>query len=151
MAYFELIDQRLPLNEATNVSVNTTIRARFSAGYTGEGGAPDMDVLTGFASLSIDGNTSWDNLPVLGSSSVPPVCLTPALTLLPGTVYTWTAQAYMYINQPGHGDPFNTTVISSAFTFTTAGDPPPNKPTNPTPADIGTGIVLLPTLSWEAG
>ncbi len=27
----------------------------------------------------------------------------------------------------------------------------PTKPTNPTPTDIGTGIVLLPTLSWEAG
>ena len=27
----------------------------------------------------------------------------------------------------------------------------PEKATNPTPTDIGTGIVLLPTLSWEAG
>ena len=111
-----------------------------------------MDVLSGFASLSANGNTSWINLPVLGSSAVPPKCATPALTLLPGTVYTWTAQAYMYINQPGHGVPFNTTVISSEYTFTTAGDPPaPNKPTTPTPTDTDTGIVLLPTLSWEAG
>ena len=27
----------------------------------------------------------------------------------------------------------------------------PNKPTNPTPTDTDTGIVLLPTLSWQAG
>ena len=151
MAYFELVDQRLPLNGATGISVNTIVRARFSAGYTGEGTTVDMDVLIGFASLSVDGNTNWNDLPVLGSGASPPVCLTPALTLLPGTVYTWTAQAYMYINQPGHGDPFNTTVVSSAFTFTTAGEPPPSKPINPTPTDTNTGIILLPTLSWEAG
>lgn len=28
---------------------------------------------------------------------------------------------------------------------------PPSKPTNPTPTNTGTGIVLLPTLSWQAG
>ncbi|KKK49221.1 hypothetical protein LCGC14_3137240 [marine sediment metagenome] len=36
------------------------------------------------------------------------------------------------------------------FLFT-SGDPSPNKPTNPTPTNTDTGIVLLPTLSWQAG
>lgn len=36
------------------------------------------------------------------------------------------------------------------FLFT-SGDPSPSKPTNPTPTDTDTGIILLPTLSWQAG
>ncbi len=36
------------------------------------------------------------------------------------------------------------------FLFT-SGDSSPNKPTTPTPSDTDTGIVLLPTLSWQAG
>ncbi|HEB26230.1 MAG TPA: hypothetical protein ENI05_00435 [Porticoccus sp.] len=39
------------------------------------------------------------------------------------------------------------------FNFRIYGDSPqpPVKPTTPSPADTGTGIVLFPTLSWEAG
>ena len=32
-----------------------------------------------------------------------------------------------------------------------AGPTPPNKVTNPIPTDTDTGIILLPTLSWQAG
>ncbi len=40
--------------------------------------------------------------------------------------------------------------VSTSFTATPT-DVPPEKPTNPTPTDTDTGIVLLPTLSWQAG
>ncbi|KKL77012.1 hypothetical protein LCGC14_2039100 [marine sediment metagenome] len=33
----------------------------------------------------------------------------------------------------------------------TSGDGTPSKPTNPIPTNTDTGIVLLPTLSWQAG
>ena len=38
-----------------------------------------------------------------------------------------------------------------SFTATFVPPAPPSKPTNPTPTDTDTGIVLLPTLSWQAG
>ena len=152
MALIKTVDQRFPGSGQTGISINTGILARFSAFYEGGGPVHDMDVLSGFASLSANGNTSWINLPVLGSSLAPPECATPALTLLPGTVYTWTAQAYMYINQPGHGAPFNTTVISSEYTFTTAGSPPsPYKVENPGPEDDATNINRITDLTWDEG
>ncbi len=40
--------------------------------------------------------------------------------------------------------------VSVSFTAT-ATNVPPEKPTTPTPTDTDTGIVLLPTLSWQAG
>ncbi len=152
MALIKTADQRLPLNNATNVSVNTTIRTRFFAGYSGEGGIPDLDVTGGYASLSVDGQTVWDNLPVEGSSSSGdlPTCFTPALTLIAGTVYTWVAYAEMYVNQPGHGAPFTTTITSSQFTFTTAGVAP-RQITLTSPTDEDTGVLLQPLLQWAIG
>ena len=35
--------------------------------------------------------------------------------------------------------------------FFTSGDGSPSKPTTPTPTDTDTGIILLPTLNWQAG
>ena len=150
MALIKIVNQRFPGSGQTGISINTGIQARFFVLYEGEGAVPDMDVVSGFASLSANGNTSWINLPVLGSLGDPPICATPALTLLPGTVYTWTAQAYMYINQPGHGDPFNTTVVSSEYIFTTAGVAP-RQITLTSPADEDTGVLLQPLLQWTIG
>ncbi len=149
MALVKTVDQRLPLDGAVNVSVNIVMRARFIAGYSGEGGVPDMDVTNGYASLSVDGNTTWDDLPVEGSSSSPPTCFTPTLTLLYDTEYTWTAYAEMYINQPGHGAPFTTTVTSSVFTFTT--ESAPNRQVIlSSPANGATGLLLPPFLiEWS--
>ena len=41
-----------------------------------------------------------------------------------------------------------TDIVTKVFT---ALPPTPNKPISPTPSDTDTGIILLPTLSWEVG
>lgn len=147
MALVTIVSERLPLNGAVNVSINTVIRSKFVAAYTGEGGWSEMNATAGYASLTVDGNTEWDDLPVEHGPGDGPTCFTPALTLEYDTVYTWYGYATIYTDQPAHGDPFITNVTSSEFTFTTEANP--NRQIElSSPTDTDTGITLIPLLEW---
>ena len=55
--------------------------------------------------------------------------------------YTFAPTNFTFNSGSGGG-------LSVSFTATSIF---PSKPTNPTPSDTDTGIILLPTLSWQAG
>lgn len=66
------------------------------------------------------------------------------VTITPAKVgYTFDPPSFILNMALGRGVTVDFTAIPDAS--------PPEKPTNPTPTDIGTGIILLPTLIWEAG
>ena len=99
------------------------------------------------------------------------VNLDPTLDLISGTQYgiatfepaSGTTSIVFDTSSPGYAGgsrygyitPANIWVLSSTNldmyfrTYSEVQEAP--KPVNPTPTDIDTGIVLLPTLSWEAG
>ncbi len=57
--------------------------------------------------------------------------------------YTFDPPSFTFNGASGSG-------VSTSFTASLS-SVPPSKPINPTPIDTGEDIVLLPTLSWEAG
>ena len=68
-----------------------------------------------------------------------------------GDNYSWYVSGFGTLDPgPGAQAVFWRSSNNGPFLFT-SGDPSPSKPTNPTPTDTDTGIILLPTLSWEAG
>jgi hypothetical protein len=73
-----------------------------------------------------------------------------------GIEYTWSFNAIdvthnSFIDGIHGGASVRSVFTSAEYTFTTEGEPAPSKPVNPTPSNAGSGILLRPTLSWEAG
>ncbi len=124
--------------------------------YSTSGGSPSSSLSSG--TIAIIGGITYLILPT-------PVALTGGhqyalVTGIPdsGTSqssYTTSVGGYLYGN-PFRWDANGSSWVAGTTNFdmlfqTFSGSAAPSKPTNPTPTDTNTGIVLQPTLSWEAG
>ena len=114
----------------------------------------DSSVLIGVVANPSLGSFPWDIEPIAGidlEGVTNPYDLNAIFEDTGGDNYSWYVSGFGTLDPgPGAQTVRWNSGNNGPFLFT-SGDPSPNKPTNPTPVDVGTGIVLLPTLSWEAG
>ena len=116
-----------PANGSTSVDIGTSL--------SWSGGDPDGDIVT------------YDIY--LGTSSNPPIIKTnnPTTTFNPAnldsnTKYYWRIDAW---------DSYDNSTTGPVWTFETAENNPPNIPSNPTPANGSTSVVISTILSWSGG
>jgi len=128
--------------------------------YSTSGGAP-LSLLTS-ATMTIDGADTWKYVefgsPVNINSGTQYAIVSEAP--VSGTTNSQFNTAGVPAGYPSGGPYFYDSNGSSWVAGTTYLDHPfrtysvltvPGKAVNPTPTDTDTGIILLPTLSWEAG
>ena len=149
-----------PLDEAVGISINlselsviTRLEEYIDVPPVGWNAGRFLDV-TSVGALSLvespnidQGNLTYQiGVPILvaGTTTVPINS-----TLNSFTEYTWKINITLTHGTLTFGS-VTRNYDSIQFTFTTEVGPP-NKPTNLAPVDVGTGIILLPTLSWQAG
>lgn len=128
---------------AASVILNVT--GSFTAGlWTNAGGlilSPTSDPLifsdvSGLSGVTGIGSESPITAGLYKETPIGDQTITPAKTN-----YSFNPVSFTFNGASGNG-------VSTSFVGTSL---LPSKPTSPTPTDTGTGIVLLPTLSWQAG
>ncbi len=114
----------------------------------------DSSTLLGIVADPSLGSFPWDIEPIAGvdlEGFANPYDLNVIFGDTGGDNYSWYVSGFGTLDPgPGAQAIFWRSSGNGPFLFT-SGDPFPSKPTNPTPTDVDTGIILLPTLNWQAG
>lgn len=124
--------ERFPLPGATNVPINTTVRADFDEEITNA----DATTFTLVAGAAVPGTVAFEASPTQQRAT-----LTPSTQLAPNTTYTATLSSSL---QDATGNLLGT---NSVWTFTTAPDTITPTVITTVPADDATGVALNATIS----